>query len=168
MKYLIVSDIHGNLESIEYIDKIANNFDVLVVLGDTIYPEYQNREKISNILNKYKDKIIYIEGNCDSPEDIKNFEFETHRSYTIYLKGKEILLTHGHITNEFNVPSNINILIYGHLHVPFIRKIKDLISINAGSISKPRNDTKRSYITIDEEYINILDIESNIINQYKY
>ena len=40
--------------------------------------------------------------------------------------------------------------------------------VNSGSISLPKNDTKNSYLSIDDENIYLKDIEGNIIDQIKF
>ena len=64
-----------------------------------------------------------------------------------------------HSSNGF---SN-SVLIYGHLHIPFIKKIETNLYINPGSISLPKEDNPPSYLFYDEEQFIIYDINDNII-----
>ena len=78
MKYLIVSDIHGDEEATQF---IANKFveekcDLLILLGDILYhgprndlPLHYRPKGVIPLLNNLKEKIIAINGNCDAEVD---------------------------------------------------------------------------------------------------
>ena len=66
---------------------------------------------------------------------------------------KRAYFTHGHHQNIDNIPSDVDVLIYGHFHTGFIKKQNDKLFINAGSMSLPKNETKNSYLIIDDNYI---------------
>ena len=64
MKYLIFSDLHGSIESMEkIIDKyIYHKCDQLICLGDILYhgprndlPPFYNPKAVIELINKYKD-----------------------------------------------------------------------------------------------------------------
>ena len=64
MKVLIISDIHGNYKNLNKV--ISNNeFDKLIILGDTLVGPFTEYKEVANLLNKYKDKIISVKGNCE-------------------------------------------------------------------------------------------------------
>ena len=67
-----------------------------------------------------------------------------------------------------NVPENIDVLVYGHLHTGFIEKENGVIFVNSGSISLPKNNTAHSYLTIDEHKIILKDVDGNIIEEINY
>ena len=46
-----------------------------------------------------------------------------------------------------------------------IEKIGDKIIANPGSIAKPRGGTKKSYIVIDEEKIELKSLDGNVIKK---
>ena len=56
-----------------------------------------------------------------------------------------------------------SILIYGHLHIPFIKKIETNYYLNPGSISLPKEGYLPSYMVYDENKVTIYDIEDNIL-----
>jgi putative phosphoesterase len=46
------------------------------------------------------------------------------------------------------------VVVYGHIHCPYIRRLPDLIVANAGSVSQSYDgDTRASYLIMDEEQI---------------
>lgn len=172
MKIIIASDIHG---SAYYMNKLkerfeAENADQLILLGDIYYHGPRNElpyeyepKKVAEILNSMIKNLICIRGNCDSEVDemISNFPFV--ENMMLYIKGKKIFLSHGHKLNLENLSYYGDIIIYGHLHTGFIKKEDKIIVANSGSISLPKNDTKRSYIVITEKGIELKDIDGKII-----
>ena len=179
MKILFMSDIHGIYNNLEYIDNVINKkeIDKLVVLGDLYYcgPMYNDRLEVScllvkDFLTKYRDILICMRGNCDSDVDIKVSDFPICNGLSmIYLDNINIYITHG---NEYNKDNNkkINngVLVYGHEHIPYIYKDNNMIYINVGSISLPRNNNKPSYMMYENKIFTIYDIDGNIIDEYKY
>ena len=173
MKILFISDIHGIAINMKKIEKVieSEKIDKLVVLGDLYYagPTYNkefevNSMYVKDILTKYSNKIICLRGNCDSDVDIKASDFPICNNLSlICVDGLDIYLTHG---NEYNIEKNRKfnrkgILVYGHEHIPYIKKDKEMIYINVGSISLPKDDNKPTYMIYDNKKFTIYDIENN-------
>ena len=66
------------------------------------------------------------------------------------------------------MPENIDVIVYGHFHTGFIIQKDGVICVNSGSISLPKNDTKNSYLIINENEILLKDIEGNIIDKINF
>lgn len=136
-KILILSDSHGKNKLLEeIIDK--ENPDVVIHCGDHCMSD----EKYLNEKFNY-----YVRGNND---------YIGEREIITNIDGINFLVIHGDeyniYFNEFNqlakYASDIgaNIVLYGHTHVENYIKINDIILINPGSISLPRNKSnKKSY-----------------------
>lgn len=174
MKILFLSDIHGISDNLHYIEELesVNQFDKIVVLGDLYYtgPNYnmmQNSLNVFDFLMKYKDKMIILKGNCDSDVDIKATDIPISDLSLINVDNLDIYLTHGHLYSySKNRKFDRNgILIYGHEHIPYIIKEKDMIYICVGSISLPRNNSKPSYLIYDNHKFTLYDINKNIIDE---
>lgn len=175
MKLMFISDIHGiktNLEKVKERFKELN-CDKLVVLGDLYYIGPRNKmvegydiKAVESFLESMKDKLICMRGNCDSEVDlmISNFPIMNDLSL-IMTENHDLYITHGHIYNESNWMKENSILIYGHFHIPFIKKIETNYYINPGSISLPKEGYKPSYLIYDENKITIYDIDDNIIKE---
>lgn len=176
MKILFISDIHGIDINLRKIESIIDNekIDKLVVLGDLYYarPLYNkkyevNSNNVKDILTKYSDKIICLRGNCDSDVDVKVSDFPICNNLSlICIDGLDIYLTHG---NEYNLEKNNKfnrngILVYGHEHIPYIKKKGDMLYINVGSISLPRDNNKPTYMIYENKKFTIYDIEGNIFD----
>lgn len=177
MKYIVLSDIHGSLFYMQKIMNIIKKEEVekVILLGDLYYhgprnslPEQYNPMEVCNLLNSIKDKIYCVKGNCDAEVDemISEFKFDNHLK--IIKNNKTLMFTHGHKYNIDNPIENVDVLIYGHYHTGFIKKENDIIYVNAGSVSLPKNDTKNSYLIIDDNKIYLKDLNMEIIDEIEY
>lgn len=175
MKLLIVSDIHG---SFYYAKKILGILeqekpDKIILLGDLYYhgprnplPEGYNPMEVSNLLNSLKDRILAIKGNCDAEVDEMISEFKFNENIQTNINGFNIFFTHGHKYNIENLPdTNFDIMIYGHFHTGFIKRQNSKFFVNPGSISIPKDNTKNSYLILDDNEIILKDLNGNIINK---
>ena len=174
MKFLIASDIHG---SSYYTDKILEvakneNADKIILLGDIFnhgprnpLPKDYAPLKVAESLNAVKDDLIVIQGNCDSQVDtmISDFDFVPH---ALVVSGdKTVFCTHGHVYNKDSMPkTTFNAVIYGHFHVCFIEKLDSgIIVANPGSVSLPKNDTKPSYLILEEGTLTLKTLEGETV-----
>ena len=177
MKIIVISDIHGSLFYMNKIKEIIDksNVDKIVLLGDLYYhgprnpltQEY-NPQQVANILNSYKDKILCVRGNCDAQVDEMISEFKFNDNVKLDINGKRFFFTHGHKYNIDNLPDNIDVIVYGHYHTGFIKQKDNVICVNSGSISLPKDNTKNSYLIIDDNNIKLMDLDGNVIDRIKY
>ncbi len=175
MKLLIISDIHGSsyyAEKILEIDK-RESPDKIVLLGDLYYHGPRNdltKEylpmAVADILNSLKDRILAVKGNCDAEVDQMISNFKLENNIIMDVNGFRVFFTHGQKYNIDKLPKKeIDMLIYGHLHTGFIKKKDGIIFANAGSISLPKNNTKNSYLILDEKQLVLKDVKGNIIDK---
>lgn len=178
MRILIISDIHGSNYYAEKIMEIVKRErpEKIVILGDLYYhgprnplsQEY-NPMKVAGILNdlsdEYEEDFIAIRGNCDAEVDEMISYFELKDNVLIELNNKRVFFTHGHRYNKDNMPKDIDLLIYGHYHIGFIEKEENIICANPGSISLPKNNSKNSYLIFDSNYLELKDVEGNVIDK---
>lgn len=178
MKIIFLSDIHGIYENLDLIDKIIENekIDKIVVLGDLYYygPNYNGNKKVNSVmvkdfLTKHSDKLICMRGNCDSDVDVKVSDFPICSGLSmLYIDDLNIYVTHGNEynkekTNKFN--NREGVLVYGHEHIPYIEKNNNMIYINVGSISLPRNGNLPTYMIYEKRCFKIYNINKEIVNQ---
>ncbi len=175
MKFLIASDIHG---SAYYTQKLISAFEregaeKLILLGD-IYnhgprnplPEEYAPLKVAELLNGIKDKLIVIKGNCDSQVDTLISEFDFVDNSVLVSGDKTVFCTHGHIYNQNSMPkTKFDVIIYGHFHTGFIKEENGVIIVNAGSVSLPKDNTKNSYVLLEDGCIYLKDLQGNIIDK---
>lgn len=173
MKILVVSDIHGSGYYAEKIEEIIRNEDPekIVLLGDLYYhgprnplTEGYNPQRVCEILNKNKDKILATKGNCDVEVDEMISEFDMKDKIILEENGKKLYFTHGHKANIDKLPEeDFDVLIYGHFHTGFIKEKEGKIFVNSGSISLPKNETTNSYLIIENNTILLKDINGNLL-----
>lgn len=167
MKILIVSDIHGDFNSLK---KVTNEvcYDKLIILGDVFSYGYnnENKNKIIDLLNENKNRLILIKGNCDifSHQELllpKSFE-----TLTLHINNYIVTLTHGDKYNKDFLPNYVgDILFNGHTHIPNLIRQNNIICANPGSLGKPRGGSSKSYIIFDDDKITIKSIDNNIIKE---
>lgn len=175
MKYVIASDLHGDKDYAEKIVKILEieKAEKLVLLGDIYNHGPRNRlpggyspMDVASVLNRVKERLIVIKGNCDSQVDTMISEFDFIEDACILIEDKTVFLTHGHVYNKDNPPkTKYDAVIYGHFHTGFIEKIDGVVYANAGSLSLPKNGTKNSYILLDNNTVYLKSIDGNIIKK---
>lgn len=169
MKYIFVSDIHGNIDKLQDCIEIMQkeNADKLVILGDTASNvDKEDNKLIAGILNNIKKKVVVIRGNCDTRDFEENLSFEIYDMDNLYINGKFVSVTHGHYYNCYNLPFNCGeIFIQGHTHIPMLVKSNDKILANPGSVSRPRGSDLKCYILIDEKSIMLKTMEGSLIKE---
>ena len=144
MKILIIGDTHGNDAPFLKTIQAAGPFDLLMHTGDS--------EGYDIIYDAFSPApIVRIAGNND---------FLTTAPYErdLILCGRRIFMTHGHKYDLFDGYERAiqearrrraDILICGHTHSPVARFEGNLLILNPGSISYPRQDDRRpSYIIL--------------------
>ena len=114
MKIMIAADLHG---SAYYCNRLMERFeeekcDKLLLLGDILYhgprndlpKEYQPKQVIAQ-LNRWKDRILCVRGNCDTEVDQMVLEFPVLADYCyLVVDGISIFATHGHHFHEQAMP----------------------------------------------------------------
>ena len=167
MKILIVSDIHGNFQNMKKVIENDSSFDYIYLLGDILSgPDIDgyHPEQLAEFLNVFKDKIVYVRGNCDNYHmELLEF-FVDHYFLTIFVDQKMFFLTHGHLYSPYNLPSTpFDVFLSGHTHIPVLEKKEDKIFVNPGSITLPKGGSSRSYIIYENGVFYLKDLESNTV-----
>ncbi len=181
MKLLIASDIHG---SISFCEKLVEQYkkekcDKLILLGDILYhgprndlPEGYNPKGVISLLNPMADEILAVRGNCEAEVDEMVLNFNVLAEYAIlYTNKRMVFLTHGHKFNKENPPKlkKGDILFNGHTHVSkieFFGENGEFLYLNPGSVSIPKEDTKRGYMILTEDKIIHKDLNGNILAEF--
>ena len=179
MKILIASDIHG---SAKYCRALLDRYEKekagrLLLLGDHLYhgprndlPEEYAPKQVIEMLNRYKDEIFCVRGNCEAEVDQMVLAFPVMAEYALLPLGERmIFVTHGHIFNKENLPPMKagDILLHGHTHVPACEQIGEYMYLNPGSVSIPKNGSPRSYMTLEGETFTWKTLEGEVFNQYQ-
>ena len=164
MKLLIASDLHGSACCVRLLlERLAEeNADRLVLLGDYLYhgprndlpPEYDTRAT-EKLLNAVAPPPLCIRGNCDGEVDQMVLAFPMMADFAAILAdGRTLYLTHGHHREEAAAALHPgDVLFYGHTHVPDFSDHGGVWWVNPGSVSIPKNGSRRSYILYENGVI---------------
>ena len=178
MKLLIAGDIHG---SAYYCRKLLEAYDRegadrLVLLGDILYhgprndlPKEYAPKEVLGLLNARKEEILCVRGNCDTEVDQMVLEFSILADYGfLYEQGRMIFLTHGHKFNEEHLPmlKKGDILLHGHTHVPVCRETDRYLYVNPGSVSIPKEESWRGYMTLEDGLFTWKDLHGAVKQEY--
>lgn len=145
MKVLIISDTHRKNENyFKVLERVAP-IDTVIHCGDVEGSEY----------------IIAEAAGCPTHVVLGNNDFfsELPRELVLELAGYKIWVTHGHnyyvsmgneTLKEEARARGVDIVLYGHSHKPVVDVEADLIAVNPGSLSYPRQDGRRPSYAIME------------------
>lgn len=139
-KILVVSDVHGNIDTLKQILNKEHDANLKIFAGDL--------QSIDNSLLDYFDYVVT--GNVDYQNNHKEtiiFDYE----------GIKIMLTHGHLfggsskkidfseLNKFAKSNNVNLIIHGHDHIRANESIDNILRFNPGSTTLPKDGLPPSY-----------------------
>jgi len=149
-KLLVLSDIHGDIPAIVAVLKWAagelEDSDMAVFLGDGLR-ELSFAQQQAALPCEWKK----VRGNNDdaptTPES-EVFDFGGHRFY----------LCHGHrhaVYNGFDKlatsarKTGANAVLFGHIHVPWLENMNELLLVCPGSIARARSNAGETFAIID-------------------
>lgn len=146
MKVLIVSDTHGREQNLAEALEQTGPIDQLIHLGDVEGGVEHIRELAGDA------PAAIIAGNNDFFCDLPN-----ERIFT--LGGHRIFMTHGHgyfvhsgtlyLKREAR-KKGADIVMFGHTHKPYMEEDNELLVLNPGSLSLPRQEGHRpTYIVME-------------------
>ncbi|MCI9683006.1 MAG: metallophosphoesterase [Lachnospiraceae bacterium] len=145
MKILIVSDTHGRDTTLKHLLAQVKPIDMLIHCGDVEGSE------------------DYIRGMADCPVHIvagnNDFFCELPKEEEFLIGKYRVLLTHGHyyyitmgtqMIKEDGRARGFDIVMFGHTHRPYLEQDKDIVVLNPGSLSYPRQEGRKpSYILME-------------------
>jgi len=160
MRIIVMSDSHGNYNSIEKIIMRNTDAEWFFHLGDGERDVEQFKIEHYELAHK----IIHVAGNCDTSSMSPNY-------FILPVYNHKIFATHGHryavkmglerIT-EVALEYGCDIIMFGHTHVRLNKYENGIFYLNPGSTSVPHDGTKPSFANIDiSDYgviINIADV----------
>ncbi|SFF99515.1 hypothetical protein SAMN05660649_00392 [Desulfotomaculum arcticum] len=140
MKIGVISDTHGlTSAAIKAVNKMGA-IDALVHAGD----HYSDAKQLESFV---KIPVYAVRGNCDpysaGQEDL-----------TVTIGGYRIFITHGHLYQAKSTLQllfyrarvlGVNIVIFGHTHIPLVTSENNILMFNPGSTTKPQPGYKASF-----------------------
>ena len=154
MKIGVMSDTHGSLTYFEKALDVLSDCDVLIHGGDILYhgprndiPEGYNPKGLISKINSL-DNIIIARGNCDADVDQMVINHPIQSPYVMSQFGEtRTVTTHGYTDSKEDTINKAksmgcsDILILGHTHVKELYLDENLVVLNPGSTSIPKDGT---------------------------
>ena len=145
MKILVVSDTHGHTKNLERVLEKVGDIDLFIHCGDL--------EGGEDYIRALVDVPCYmVAGNND-------WFSELQREMEISVDDYRIWITHGNNYGASMGPErlleeaaarNVDVVMYGHTHRPLIEYQDNIVIVNPGSLSYPRqNGRKPSYLIME-------------------
>ena len=157
MRYLIVSDTHGNERNLERALMRSYPMDGVFHLGDLEGGE-------SYIEDICPCPVYMVRGNND-------FFSPAPSELTVEVNGHRIFMTHGHRygvaygmerLKEAAEKNQCDLAFFGHTHRPEIIDDAGMIFVNPGSLTYPRQaGRKPSYVILEIDAKGVLDLTVN-------
>lgn len=150
MKILVISDTHGRIGRVDLLIDMLRSYGLTHILhaGDCI-------TDVLELQKKYPELIIEgVPGNCD----FSDHGVERHR--LIEIGGVPIFLTHGdrhHVKYDYEelyidaMAHEAKVVIFGHTHSAFKMRKGDMLVLNPGSLTQPRDTTYPSFAILEIE-----------------
>lgn len=145
MRVLIVSDTHGKHRNLDRALEAAGEIDVFVHLGDV-----EGGESYLNAIIECEKHIV--RGNNDFFSDLP-------REEEFMIGAKKVFISHGHNYYVSLDPDRFkeeararraDIAMFGHTHRPYLEVAEDVVVLNPGSLSYPRQEGRKgSYMILD-------------------
>ena len=145
MKILVVSDTHGHTKNLERVLEKVGDIDLFIHCGDL--------EGGEDYIRALVDVPCYmVAGNNDWFSDLQ-------REMEISVDDYRIWITHGNNYGASMGPErlleeaaarNVDVVMYGHTHRPLIEYQDNIVIVNPGNLSYPRqNGRKPSYLIME-------------------
>ncbi len=183
MRILIASDIHGSLESAEFLLQKAKELqpDLCVLLGDFLYhgprnplPLQYTPQDVATTLGSIMDvgkgiDIVAVRGNCDALVDEELLPFPLSPTARLHVDGHNFIAAHGHQYGrdpDFTGIAAGTIMLTGHTHVPVAEEKGQVIWWNPGSLALPKQGFPRSYAVYEQGKYVIYDVQGNVFLEY--
>lgn len=145
MRILVISDTHRRNDNYLNVVQKVGKLDMVIHLGDVEGSEYTIEEAAGC-------PVEMVAGNNDFFSDLPSEK-------TLQIGKYRVMITHGHryyigMGNEMlkaeAVAQGADIVMYGHTHKPVIDISDNIIAINPGSLSYPRQENRKpSYIIME-------------------
>lgn len=171
MKFVVISDIHGDLTGAMAFAEVVQREqpDRILCLGDILYhgprndlPENYAPKKVIPIMNSFTDQIIAVRGNCEAEVDQMVLDFPCMADYNVIpFHEQNIFMSHGHIYGPDHLPSlkENDIFLSGHTHIPTADQINGIYLCNPGSISLPKGGHPKTYAVLDDTGFTVYTID---------
>lgn len=172
MKIGFVSDTHGDEESLERAVSFMKDYDAIIHTGDVLSYGYNSPCFLTEYI-KTLSNIYFVRGNGDYFDGMTLMNKSIDDFEKIFTFGNlKIFATHGfvHSIEHYKQKASdakCQILVYGHTHIKKMEKVGDLILLNPGSTSRPRDGIK-SFAYLEDDILKLYDLDTfEILNKMR-
>ena len=145
MKVGVVSDTHMMKKFIDETIPYLKECDLIIHAGD-------NFSDSKYIHSMTKVGVMAVRGNCDVDNVEDELVFEVGDKTIFLCHGDKYGVKHGIDMLQSKAKSmNANIVIFGHTHTPLCIEKEEVLYLNPGSVSLPREVKYRSFVILDIE-----------------
>lgn len=132
---IVCSDTHGNSLYLEQLEKAYPKADLFIHCGD-----------LEDDACRYP-KWIFVRGNND-------WDSGMPAERIISIAGIRIFITHSHLYGYARreeklavtaLKNNCQVVLFGHTHVPMVRRVDGVLLVNPGSMTFPRDGKEPCY-----------------------
>ncbi len=171
MKLMIAADLHGSLGACERLLQhfSSSGAEQLLLLGDLLnhgprnpVPADYAPAAVAERLNQCAQKILAIQGNCDSEVDQMLLSFPLLGRYSLVLGSfggrlRRLFLTHGHHYGPDQRPPLAagDLLACGHTHIPQLEYRDACWLLNPGSTTFPKGGSEAGFALLDDDQLGL-------------
>ncbi len=182
MRILIASDLHGALDSAEFLCNKARALrpDMCLLLGDYLYhgprnplPITYTPQDVANKLGEILDlgiQVVAVRGNCDAQVDEQLLPFPLSEEARLYVDGLPMLAAHGHQYGrdpDFSRVSAGTIMLTGHIHFPVGAQRDHVTWWNPGTLSLPKQGFPRTYGLYEKGVFTVYDLQDTLVLRHE-
>jgi len=176
MKIGVIADTHGNVDAWRKVmKKFFHDADMIIHAGDifnygprNIVHEGTEPGDLAEEMNGLEIPIIAARGNCDSDIDATVVSFPIQSPFAlVQADSLRILVNHGDLLDdekkiELAKKWHVNVFVSGHTHRPKLAREGDIVLLNPGSPSLPKEEPTVGLILKegDQFEVRIIDIET--------
>lgn len=145
MRILVISDSHGRNDDVAGVIRQVGDIDMLIHCGDV--------ERGDDYIRSLVDCPVYmVSGNND-------YNLDLPPKVIFQIENYKVMVVHGHMYHVYRdtrylkkvaLENQIDVVMFGHTHVPFIDIGPDITILNPGSLSYPRQaDRKPTFLLME-------------------
>lgn len=145
MRVLVVSDTHGRHDLLKKIFSVEEDFDLMLHLGDT-------EGGYDEIVACTPCPVEAVAGNMDELSGLPEEKILELCGYRIWMRHghQEGVSSRLHRLREAAERKKVDIVMFGHTHMPYLEVGSGITYVNPGSVSFPRPLGKTpSYVVMD-------------------
>ncbi len=161
MRVLIVSDTHGRHTGLDRVLEEAGEIDMFIHLGDVEGGE----EYIDAVVGCEKHMV---KGNNDFFSELpkeEEFRIGNYKAFITHGHGYYVSLDPEYIREEGKA-RKADIVMFGHTHRPYFEQKDNMIVLNPGSVSFPRQEGRRgSYMIMEIDENGKADFEQRYLER---